>query len=221
MKKAWLFVALLIGMVAIAIYTSSTAIEIVATTSGLLCVWLTAKENMWSWPIGLVNVGCFFVMFWEAKLYADTMLQVFFFILSVYGWIVWMTKREGTKVRPTRKITSRLTFILSVFLVVMTLLWGYVLQAYTDASIPYADAFIATLSLIAQYLLSSKVLENWLLWIAVDVMSVAMYAYKDLYAVAFLYLIFLFIALGGYVGWKRALRIVDRRELICHNTEQA
>jgi nicotinamide mononucleotide transporter len=221
MRKAWSFLALFICMVAIAIYTSSTAIEIVATTTGLLCVWLTAKENIWSWPVGLVNVGCFFVMFWEAKLYADTMLQVFFFILSVYGWIMWLTKREGTKVRPTRKITSRLTFILSVFLVVMTLLWGYVLQTYTDASIPYADAFIATLSLIAQYLLSSKVLENWLIWIAVDVMSVAMYAYKDLYAVAFLYLIFLFIAIAGYVGWKRALHTVDRRELTCHNTEQA
>lgn len=220
MRKTWTFVALFIGMVAIAIYTSSTAIEIVATTTGLLCVWLTAKENIWSWPIGLVNVGCFFVMFWEAKLYADTMLQVFFFILSVYGWIIWLTKREGTKVRPTRKITRKLTFILCVFLVVMTLLWGYVLHTYTDASIPYADAFIATLSLIAQYLLSSKVLENWLIWMAVDVMSVAMYTYKDLYTVAFLYLIFLFIATAGYVGWKRELRTIDRRELICHNTEQ-
>ncbi|OAS20463.1 nicotinamide riboside transporter PnuC [Paenibacillus oryzisoli] len=221
MRKAWSFLALFVCMVVIAIYTSSTAIEIVATTTGLLCVWLTAKENIWSWPIGLVNVGCFFVMFWEAKLYADTMLQVFFFILSVYGWIIWLTKREGTKVRPTRQITSRLALLLSICLVVMTLIWGYVLQTYTDASIPYADAFIATLSLIAQYLLSSKVLENWLLWIAVDVMSVGMYAYKDLYAVAFLYLIFLFIATAGYISWKRELHNVERRDLVCHNTEQA
>lgn len=221
MKKAWSLLVLFIFMVAIAIYTSSTAIEIVATTTGLLCVWLTAKENIWAWPIGLVNVGCFFFMFWEAKLYADTMLQVLFFLLSVYGWIIWLTKREGTKVRPTRQITPRLMFFLSILCVVMTLLWGYVLQTYTDASIPYVDALIATLSIIAQYLLSSKILENWLIWIAVDVMSVAMYAYKDLYAVAFLYLIFLFIAIAGYVGWKRELQLVDRRQPICHNTEQA
>ena len=149
------------------------------------------------------------------------MLQVIFFVLSVYGWIMWLTNREGTKVRPTRKITPRLTLFLSLLFVTVTLLWGYILQTYTDASIPYADALIATLSIIAQYLLSSKVLENWLLWIAVDVMSVAMYAYKDLYAVAFLYLIFLFIAIAGYIGWKREFRLVDRRELACHNTEQA
>ncbi|OCT11557.1 nicotinamide mononucleotide transporter [Paenibacillus pectinilyticus] len=208
-------------MVAIAIYTSSTVIEMVATTTGLLCVWLTAKENMWSWPVGLVNVGCFFVMFGEAKLYADMMLQVIFFILSVYGWIIWLTKRGGAQVRPTRQITSRQTVVLSIIFIAVTLLWGFVLKTYTDASIPYADALIATLSIIAQYLLSSKVMENWLIWIAVDVMSIAMYAYKDLYAVAFLYLIFLFIAIAGYIGWKRELRIVERRELICPNTKQA
>ena len=109
MKKAGSLLALFICMVAIAIYTSSTAIEIVATMTGLLCVGLTAKEHIWAWPIGLVNVGCFFVMFGEAKLYADMMLQVIFFVLSVYGWIMWLTNREGTKVRPTRKITPRLT----------------------------------------------------------------------------------------------------------------
>lgn len=221
MKKGWTLIIVFICMMAIAVYTSSTPIEIVATTTGLLCVWLTAKENIWAWPIGLINVGCFFFMFWEAKLYADTMLQVFFFILSVYGWIIWLTKREGTKVRPTSKLTPRLMLILGLLLVAVTLLWGYVLQTYTDASIPYADALIATLSLIAQYLLSSKVLENWLFWIVVDVMSIAMYAYKDLYALAFLYAIFLIIATAGYISWKRELHAAERREPLCHNTTQA
>ncbi|SDN61331.1 nicotinamide mononucleotide transporter [Paenibacillus sp. yr247] len=221
MKKAWILLVLFIFMVAIAVYTSSTTLEIVATTTGLLSVWLTARENIWAWPVGLINVACFFYMFGEAKLYADMTLQVFFFVLSIYGWIIWLTKREGSQVRPTRKITLRLVLILSFLLVAVTLLWGFVLKAYTDASIPYADALIATLSIIAQFLLSSKVLENWLCWIAVDIMSIAMYAYKDLYAVAFLYLIFFFIAIAGYISWKRELHLADRRNPVCPNVKQA
>lgn len=190
-------------MIAVAIYTSSTALEIAATLTGLLSVWLTAREQIWAWPIGLVNVGCFFYMFWDVRLYADMTLQVFFFALSVYGWIYWLRNRAGRKVRPTRRISLRSAGILLVLLIVVTSLWGYLLEAYTDASIPYADAFIATLSLIAQFLLSSKYLENWLCWIMVDILSIGMYSYKDLHALAFLYVIFLGIAAAGYVSWRK------------------
>lgn len=221
MKKVWTLPLLFVCMLAIAFYTSSTTLEIVATTTGLLSVWLTARENIWAWPIGLVNVGCFFFMFEEAKLYADMSLQVFFFILSVYGWMIWLTKRGGSKVRPTRNITFRLGLILGVLFVSLTIIWGYVLTQYTDASIPYVDALIATLSVVAQFLLSSKILENWIVWIAVDVMSIGMYAYKDLYAVAFLYLIFLFIAIAGYVSWKRELQLTKGRQSAWTNTKQA
>jgi nicotinamide mononucleotide transporter len=182
---------------------------------------MTAREHIWAWPIGLVNVGCFFFMFWEAKLYADMTLQVFFFVLSIYGWVVWLTKREGAKVRPTRTITWRLSVVLGLLLITVTLIWVYVLKHFTDASIPYADAFIATLSLLAQYLLSSKVLENWLCWVAVDVLSIAMYFYKGLNGVAFLYVIFLIIAAAGYISWKRELQSKDRRGAVCSSAKQA
>lgn len=212
MDRKWMLPLLFAAMLAIAWLTSSTTLEIVATTTGLLCVWLTARQNIWAWPIGLVNVGCFFFMFLEVKLYADMMLQVVFFILSVYGWIVWLTKREGAKVRPTRSLKPPLAVSLGILAVAVTLAWGYLLHTYTDASIPYADAFIATLSLIAQYLLSSKILQNWIVWIAVDVLSVGMYAYKELYSLAFLYLIFLGIATSGYISWRRDYnRVMKRR----------
>jgi len=148
-------------------------------------------------------------------------LQVFFFVLSIYGWVVWLTNREGSKVRPTRTLTWHLLVILGLILIAVTLIWGYVLKHFTDASIPYADAFIATLSLVAQYLISSKVLENWLCWVVVDVLSVAMYLYKGLNAVAFLYVIFLIIAAAGYFSWKRELQIKERSESICSSTKQA
>ncbi|MBP1992121.1 nicotinamide riboside transporter PnuC [Paenibacillus eucommiae] len=203
MNKTWMMLGLLAVMLFIAYETSSTTLEIISTTTGLLCVWFTARENMWAWPIGLVNVGCFFYMFWEVKLYADMTLQVFFFILSIYGWVIWSTKRGKAKVRPTRRMTKSMMVTLGILLVAVTLGWGYMLTQYTDASIPYADALIATLSMIAQYLLSYKILENWYVWIVVDVLSVYMYYYKGLHALSFLYLVFLGIAIAGLISWRR------------------
>lgn len=206
MNKWYTVVALSIAMLLVAYYTSSSLLEIVATLTGLLSVWLTARENIWCWPIGLINVFCFFYMFYEAKLYADMSLQVFFFVLSIQGWIIWLTKRGTAKVRPTKRISLQMVAWLGVVLVVVTIAWGYVLATYTDASIPYMDAFIATLSVIAQFLLSSKRLENWHCWIAVDVLSIGMYLYKGLDTVAFLYLIFLVIAVAGLISWKKEMR---------------
>jgi nicotinamide mononucleotide transporter len=194
---------LLFICMAICVFLSTSMLEMVATLTGLLCVWLTTKENIWCWPIGLINVGCFFVMFYEAKLYADMTLQILFFILSIQGWVVWLTKRQNANVRPTKKLSARMMLILPIILILATIAWGYVLTRYTDASIPYLDAFIATLSIIAQFLLSSKILENWYVWIAVDVLSVGMYLYKDLYSVAFLYFVFLVLAIIGMISWKK------------------
>lgn len=203
LNRRWTLPALIVVMLGIAYATASTALEIAATVTGLLSVWLTARENIWAWPTGLASVACFCVMFWEVKLYADMTLQVVFFVLSVYGWYVWLTKREGASVRPTRKIGRRLALLLPALFVAVTWGWGYWLAQHTDASIPYADACIATLSLIAQYLLSAKVLENWYVWLAVDVLSIGMYAYKELYALAFLYVIFFGIAAMGLWSWKK------------------
>lgn len=210
MDRWYTMVGLLACMLPVAYFTSSTPLEIAATTSGLLSVWLTARQNIWCFPVGLVNVACFFVMFYDAKLYADMTLQVVFFVLSIQGWIVWLTKRGQAKVRPTRRMTPQLGLWLVLLLVVVTAGWGYVLARFTDASIPYVDAFIATLSILAQLLLSNKVLENWHFWIAVDVLSIGMYAYKELYVLAALYVIFLGIATSGLIQWRSEYRAARR-----------
>jgi nicotinamide mononucleotide transporter len=203
MKQNLTIAGLLIAILAVAYYTSSSPIEIAATTTGLAAVWLTAKEKIWTWPISLINVTCFFYMFLDVKLYADMTLQVLFFILSIYGWIIWMTKRGEAAVRPTRVWNVKLAALLGGFIVIFTTVWGLVLDVYTDASIPYLDAFIATLSLTAQFLLSYKILQNWYFWILVDVLSMGMYFYKELYTTSFLYVIFLGIAIMGLIDWKR------------------
>jgi nicotinamide mononucleotide transporter len=199
----WLSLVGLLAGVGLIGFTSSTVLEAVASITGLISVWLTAREHIWAWPTGLVSVVCFFYIFYDVKLYADMTLQLFFFVLSVYGWIVWLSGRGGAKVRPTARIAGRTALGLGFLLVVATVGWGYALHQYTDASVPYLDAFIAVTSIMAQYLLSRKILECWYGWIAVDVLSIGMYAYKGLDAVAILYVIFLCIAVSGLLGWRK------------------
>lgn len=184
-------------------FTSSNLIEIISAVSGLLCVWLAACRNIWNYPIGFINIAAFMIIFYDAKLYADFTLQIVFAVLGGWGWYIWLTKRRGERVRPTTKLFTYEWIAYGGIVVFLTGLWGYILQTYTDASIPYADAFIATLSVFAQFLLSKKVLQNWYIWITVDVLSIIMYTYKGLDIIAILYGFFLINAIYGAVAWTK------------------
>jgi len=213
MQRPVMMLALMAAMLLIAYFTSSSPVEIVATTTGLLSVWFTARQNLWAWPTGLVSVACFFYMFWEVKLYADMTLQIVFFVLSIYGWYNWMRNRQGAAVRPTRRMTGGEAVVSLLLLIAVTWGWGHILANYTDASIPYVDACIATLSLLAQFWLSAKVLENWYLWLVVDVLSIGMYTYKELYSLTFLYVIFFAIAASGLISWQRDFSAANRKRI--------
>lgn len=202
-KNLWLNVASLIAMGVVTYFTSASWIEITAAITGLLCVWLNAKENIWNYPIGYINVACFIYMFWDAKLYADVTLQCFFAVLMAIGWYTWLTKRQGSAVRPTTKAPNHIFLIWIVIIFALGGIWGAVLHAWTDASVPYLDALIAMASVVAQFFLSRKVLQNWLIWIVVDVFSIGMYWYKGLHLTAYLYVMFLLIAIQGYVEWRK------------------
>jgi nicotinamide mononucleotide transporter len=202
--KNYLYEALaIISFGVVAYFTSSTTLEIVAALSGLVCVYLNAKENIWAYPVGFVNAGCFFYMFWDVKLYADAILQVMFGVLMVFGWYIWLTKRQGNAVRPTIKAPS---FVFAIWIIIIFALggvWGAILHTFTDASVPYLDATVAMASIVAQLLLSRKVLQNWILWIAIDIVSIGLYWYKGLHLTAYLYAFFLLIAIQGYLEWRR------------------
>ncbi len=179
-------------------------IEIWAAITGLLCVYLTTKEKISSYPVGFVNLGLFVVMFYQAKLYADMMLQVFFFFLMVYGLFIWLSGNKNAKqVRVTRDMTPTEFKYSMLGFVFLSLGWAFILHKYTDAAIPWIDAPIAVASILAQYFLSKKVLQNWIIWIVIDVFSVGMYAYKQLYLTSGLYAIFLILAVKGYYDWKK------------------
>lgn len=180
-------------------------LEIVASILGLLSVWLTVKQNIWCWPTGLLMVILYLIIFWEVKLYADMALQGIYIVFQIYGWYEWLYGgRDRTELKVSR-LKKNQAYFLTFIAILSIIIIGYCLENYTDASLPYWDATTTVLSLVAQWLLTKKILENWLIWIAVDVLSIGIYIYKSLYLTAGLYTVFLILATSGYLVWKKTL----------------
>jgi nicotinamide mononucleotide transporter len=177
-------------------------LEIIAALLGLACVWLTVQRHIACWPTGLAMVLLYIVIFYQARLYSDMLLQGVYVVLQIYGWYAWL---HGGPDR-TPLVVSRLpAWQILPWLVVggLTAAWvGRLMHTYTDASFPYIDAAAAVASLIAQWLLGRKVLESWLVWIFVDVISIRLYLAKELYPTAALYLVFLGLAIWGWLEWR-------------------
>ena len=182
-----------------------TALELLAAVTGAISVWLSVRQNIWSWPTAIVNVVLYAVVFWEAKLYADMGLQIVYAALSVYGWYQWLYGGRGrTELRVTRT-SARLAALLTLIVAAGSALLGTLLHRTTDAALPFMDSFLSSASLVAQWQMTKKLLENWLVWIGVDVLYVGMFVYKGLYLTAGLYAVFLALAVAGYRDWRRSM----------------
>ena len=179
--------------------------EVLAVIFGIVSVYLSTREHIWSWPTALVNVALYFVVFYEAKLYADMGLQVVYFGLSLYGWYEWLYGGANRTELHVSRTTQSLGVRLLIIGVVCAAVLGTLLARFTDAALPYVDSATTSTSLVAQWMMTRKILENWAVWMAVDVVYVGMFIYKHLYLTAALYTVFFVLAAMGYVQWKRSL----------------
>lgn len=178
-------------------------LEIFGVLTGAICVLLAAKENILTWPIGIVNNVLFFVMFWRNKLYADATLQLFYIAISIYGWWRWSHAEDGVGVQKVRS-TSKLTAWALLFISALGWVAVYqILHRFTDSNVPAGDALITVLSLSAQYMAGRKMIENWLVWIVVDIISIALYIYKHLYLTSLLSAAFIVMCVMGYQAWRQ------------------
>lgn len=184
---------------------SQTLLETIGVISGILCVYLAAKNNIWNWPIAIISVSIYIVIFLEAKLYADTGLQVYFLAMNVYGWWYWSRKPADAPKVPVKSITKTELLLSIIGVAVFTALIGFFLYHKTDASFPFMDSFCTACSLVAQVFLARKVLENWLIWIFVDILYVGVYLAKGLHLTAGMYALYIYIALMGYLAWRKEL----------------
>ncbi len=180
-------------------------LELFAALLGAVSVWLSVRQNIWSWPTAIVNVVLYSIVFYEAKLYADMGLQVIYAILSIYGWYEWLYGGAGRTELHVTRTGARLAALLALIAAAGSAILGVFLHRATDAALPFMDSFLSSTSLVAQWMMTKKLLENWLVWIAVDVLYVGMFLFKGLYVTAGLYAVFLALAVRGYVDWRRSM----------------
>jgi nicotinamide mononucleotide transporter len=190
----------------VATWLPMSPLEIVATAFGLWSVWAYTRESLWAWPSGLLNVLMYIVLFWHGKLYGETALQVVFVILQIYGWWQWLRGGERHAGVVIGRTSARLWGVLAAIAVGSIVPIGLGLAHWTDSTTPWWDAIPTVLSLIAQWMISQKKLENWLVWIVVDLFSIPLFAAKGFYLTAGLYGVFLILCCIGLRQWLRLLR---------------
>jgi nicotinamide mononucleotide transporter len=180
-----------------------TLIEAIAVFLGIVCVVLTIRQHMACWPTGLVMVVLYVWIFYQARLFSDMALQVIYIFMQVYGWIHWSRGGRRDNTLPIVRLSSRETVVWTEVAILGTVGLGYGMNRWAGAALPYWDAFAAVLSLIAQWFLARKILESWVLWIVVDVVSIGIYTAKALYLTMGLYVVFLGLAAIGLRTWRK------------------
>ena len=179
--------------------------ELIGFIAGAGCVWLAARQNALNFPLALINALTFGLLFVDKKLYGDAGLQAMFFALNVYGWWHWWRGDGEDHALPVSRLSKRGWLFAGIAIAVCVPLLRQALIAISGAA-PFLDALITTLSAIAQVLLNRKVLENWWLWILIDLISIPLYLSKQLYLTALLYTVFLLMCLGALRAWRGSLR---------------
>ncbi len=180
-------------------------IEVVATLFGAVSVYLSVRQHIASWPTAIVNVLLYVVVFYRARLFADMSLQFVYAGLSVYGWYEWKVGGAGRTELPVSRTPLALWPALVALGVAGGALLG-VLFSHLNSANPFLDSGLTAASLVAQWMMTRKLVENWLVWIAADLVYVPLYVAKHLLPTAVLYTVFLALAVKGYVDWSRDLR---------------
>jgi len=185
-------------------FAGASPLEWTATVAGFICVYLLIKRSIWSFAFGLVQVSIYAWIFFEVKLYSDMGLHLFYIGFQFYGWFIWRQAQDESGHVRVLLGTQKEYLLWLIAVVCSTYIVGFLMTQYTDASLPYADAFTTCASLVAQWLLSRKKLFNWAFWIVVDLVAIAVYWQKQLYPTSALYLCFLIMAIVGQWQWHKA-----------------
>jgi len=186
--------------------TTARPLDQVNLVLGIAGVVLMVRRSLWAFPVGLAAVAVQAKLFWAATFYADARLQGFFFVLLAYGWWHWVRHKGAAPELPVTKLGWPVRFGYFAAATALTLAWGAWQQAHNNAAMPYRDAFIASFSMAAQILQVRKNVENWPVWVAVNVVAIAAYWSADLAYTAFLYAIYLVLAFAGWREWARTMR---------------
>ncbi len=179
-------------------------VEPVAVAFGIAAVYLAVREKVWAWPTSLVQVLLYSVIFSRERLYAQAGLQLVYAGIALYGWYHWRFGGTGRAPLPVTRTPRLERAVLPLLAVALTAAIGGLLARHTDAALPWLDAGLTACSLCAQYMMSRKYLENWAVWVCLDVVYVSLWVSRGLLLTAFLYAAFLLLSARGHIEWRRS-----------------
>jgi len=183
-----------------------STLDIIGTILGFLYLWLEFRISPWMWVVGCIMPAIYIVVLYQAGIYADCGMEVYYFLAGIYGLIIWLRGKteKGTVVNISRT-PKRLYAILICITVLLYFGIMIFLREMTDSRVPNIDAFTTALSIIAMWMLSRKFIEQWWLWLVVDAISSGLYIYKGIYGRSILYAVYTIMAVYGYYNWKKKL----------------
>lgn len=188
-------------------------LEIFAVLISLIGVGLTVIRNMWCWLFNFFAFALYAYLFYEFKLYGETILQFFFMVVNFYGFYYWLKGKQQDHDIRIEPIAVQTAIIQMIIASIGGLLFGLVLKNFTDAAVPMLDSQLAAFSLLATYWTSRKHIATWILWVFVDIIYVGMFIYKDLFLTAALYAAFVLMAAYGWYQWEK----VKKKQLLASN----
>lgn len=197
-------------------------IEIIGAAIGLIYLFLEYKANVWLWPAGIVMSLFYVVIFFHGKFYADAAVYLYYIGANTYGLLKWtQSRRQGLTADGTEANELTITHVPTNKILPITAtaiaLWGllyWILSTFTDSPVPLGDAFTTALSIVAMWMLAQKYLEQWLLWIIVNVVSTALYFWKGLYPTAILFIVYVIVAVLGYFRWRNEMLYPSSRQVV-------
>lgn len=183
------------------------ALEVIGTIVGLVYLWLEYKASIYLWIASIIMPAIYIFVYYDAGLYADFGINIYYLGAAVYGWLVWRfgNKSKAQKELPITRMPMKSWLKVSMVYIVAQLLIAWILIEYTDSNVPWGDAFTTALSVVGMWMLARKYLEQWWVWIVVDVVCVGLYIYKELFFTAGLYAFYAIIAIFGWLNWKRLM----------------
>ncbi len=188
-------------------------IEVLGVILSIVYLILSIRQNILLWPMGILSAALYIIVFFQSKFYADMGLNVYYLFISFYGWATWTSAKKRTGVKmPLGQIRGKKAFLAFVSFIVFFIVIGVVLDKFTDSPLPYWDALTTSGSVVATWMLTRKYIEHWVLWLAIDLISMALYIYKGLYPTAILFVIYSAMAVFGYLQWNRELRSLHENQ---------
>jgi nicotinamide mononucleotide transporter len=186
-------------------WLSENYIEFIGAVLGIVYIFFSIRQSIFTWPVGLLTSVIYVGVFLTVKLYADMGLQMYYVVISIYGWYEWLrgNKDSGSNELKVIRLNQQLAGqLVVVSLLIFAVIW-FILDNYTDSQVPISDAIATALSIVATWMLARKILEHWLIWIFVDAFSIGLFLYKGLNATVLLFIVYTVMALVGYLEWKK------------------